>query len=132
MHTNPVPQLSGKKILVVEDDYICFQLLKEILSETGADIFHTDTVSNTLSWLTENPDVMLIFMDIQLPDMSGLQASAVIHKRFPNIPIIIQTAFALESYMKKSQEIGCTDYLIKPLEAEKVLSTILKYTPNHE
>jgi CheY-like chemotaxis protein len=119
--------LKGKNILVVEDDYVCFQLLKEILSETGAQILHAESSGQAMTLLEQQSPVHLIFMDIQLPDMSGLQASSAIRKRFPNIPIIVQTAYAFESYLKKSQEIGCTDFISKPLEPEKVLQLVAKY-----
>jgi CheY-like chemotaxis protein len=127
MDTNNPLDLSGKKILVVEDDYICFQLLKEILNETHVTVLHAENSAQALSLLGKEAPVDLIFMDIQLPDMSGLQASAAIRKRYPDVPIIIQTAFAFESYQKKSQEIGCTDFIVKPLEPEKVLSVVAKY-----
>lgn len=124
--TKPI-DLTGKNILVVEDDYVCFQLIKEILGDTNVSIFHAENSAEALSTLENKSPIHLIFMDIQLPDMSGLQASATIRKRYPDIPIIIQTAFAFESYLKKSQEIGCTDYIIKPLEPERVLEIVAKY-----
>jgi CheY-like chemotaxis protein len=127
MDTNNPLDLSRKKILVVEDDYICFQLLKEILNETHVTVLHAENSAQAMSLLGKEAPVNLIFMDIQLPDMSGLQASAAIRKRYPDVPIIIQTAFAFESYQKKSQEIGCTDFIVKPLEPEKVLSVVAKY-----
>jgi len=123
---NPL-DLTGKKILVVEDDFICFQLIKEILSETKVHVFHAENSAQALSLLEKHSPVHLIFMDIQLPDMSGLQASVAIRKRYPKIPIIIQTAFAFESYQKKSQEIGCTYFIVKPLEPKRVLNVVAKY-----
>ncbi|MGC8802251.1 MAG: response regulator [Bacteroidales bacterium] len=127
MNTTKPIDLTGKNILVVEDDYVCFQLIKEILGETNVSIFHAENSAEAMLMLEKNSPIHLIFMDIQLPDMSGLQASAAIRKRYPEIPIIIQTAFAFESYQKKSQEIGCTDYIVKPLEPETVLNIVAKY-----
>ena len=119
--------LKGKTILIVEDDIVCYQLLREILSDTDAHISHAENTAKAITWLNENPNINLIFMDIQLPDMSGLQASAVIKKRFPHVPIIIQTAFAFESYLKKSKEVGCTDFIEKPLNPSNVLAIVAKY-----
>ncbi|MCX7987361.1 MAG: response regulator [Bacteroidales bacterium] len=127
MNTSKSIDLSGKTILVVEDDYVCFQLIKEILNETNVEIIHAENSAEAISQLKKKPHVYLIFMDIQLPDMSGLQASAAIRQLYPNIPIVIQTAYALESYMNKSKEIGCMEYLLKPLDPEKVLSIAAKY-----
>lgn len=124
--TQPI-DLTGKNILVVEDDFVCFQLIKEILSGTNAMVLHAENSAKALTMLEKNSPIHLIFMDIQLPDMSGLQASAAIRKRYPDVPIIIQTAFAFESYINKSKEIGCTDYIVKPLEPEKVLDVVAKY-----
>lgn len=127
MQNKSLKHLENKTILIVEDDYICFQLFKEILSEMGVIILHANSSGKAIELLNENKNIALIFMDIQLPDMSGLQASVVIKNLYPQIPIIIQTAYPLESYIQKSKEIGCNEYLIKPLEPEKIIDTILKY-----
>jgi CheY-like chemotaxis protein len=74
-----------------------------------------------------NPKIDLVIMDIQLPDMSGLNASSSIKGINNRIPIIIQTAYPFESYMKKSKEIGCNSFLIKPIDPQNLFNEIKKY-----
>lgn len=118
--------LKGKTVLIVEDDYVCSQLIKELLSDTGAEILHAMTGAKALEYVTSRERIDLIFMDIQLPDMNGLQASATIKTLNSSIPIIIQTAYAFESYMQKSKETGCDAFLVKPIDPQKMFDTIKK------
>ena len=119
--------LKGKTILVVEDDYVCSQLMKELLVDTHAEILHSLTASKAIDIVVMNPKIDLVIMDIQLPDMSGFQASSSIKGINSNIPIVIQTAYPFESYMKKSKEIGCDSFLVKPIEPQKLFEAIKKY-----
>jgi CheY-like chemotaxis protein len=118
--------LKGKTILVVEDDYVCSQLIKELLTDTDAEVLHALTAAKAIEIVGKNPKIDLVLMDIQLPDMNGLQASTTIKSINRNIPIIIQTAYAFESYMKKSKEIGCDSYLVKPIDPQKLFEAIKK------
>lgn len=119
--------LKGKTILIVEDDYVCSQLIKELLADTGAEILHALTAAKSIDIVSNYPKIDLILMDIQLPDMNGLQASSTIKSIHPKIPIIIQTAYAFESYMQKSKDIGCDAFLVKPIEPQKLFETIRKF-----
>lgn len=119
--------LKGKTILIVEDDYVCSQLIKELLSDTEAEILHALTAAKSIEIVGQRPKIDLVLMDIQLPDMNGLQASATIKNISPSIPIIVQTAYAFESYMQKSKEVGCDAFLVKPIEPQKLFDTIRKF-----
>jgi CheY-like chemotaxis protein len=119
--------LKGKTILVVEDDYVCSQLIKELLTDTQAEILHALTAAKAIEIVGKNPKIDLVLMDIQLPDTNGLQAANTIKSINRNIPIIIQTAYAFESYMKKSKELGCDSYLVKPIDPQKLFEAVKKY-----
>jgi hypothetical protein len=119
--------LKGKTILVVEDDYVCSQLIKELLADTQAEILHALTAAKAIEIVGKNPKIDLVLMDIQLPDTNGLQAANTIKSISKNIPIIIQTAYAFESYMKKSKELGCDSYLVKPIDPQKLFEAVKKY-----
>jgi hypothetical protein len=119
--------LKGKTILVVEDDYVCSQLIKELLADTQAEILHALTAAKAVEIVGKNPKIDLVLMDIQLPDTNGLQAANTIKSINRNIPIIIQTAYAFESYMKKSKELGCDSYLVKPIDPQKLFEAVKKY-----
>jgi CheY-like chemotaxis protein len=119
-------KLKGKTILVVEDDFVCSELIKELLIDTHAEILHSLTASKAIDIVIMNPKIDLVIMDVQLPDMSGLQASSSIKGINSKIPIIIQTAYSFESYMKKSEEIGCDCFLLKPVDPQKLFEAIKK------
>jgi CheY-like chemotaxis protein len=119
--------LKGKTILIVEDDYVCSQLIKELLADTQAEVIHALTAAKAIEVVGKNPKIDLVLMDIQLPDTNGLQAANTIKSINRSIPIIIQTAYAFESYMKKSKELGCDSYLVKPIDPQKLFDAIKKY-----
>jgi CheY-like chemotaxis protein len=119
--------LKGKTILVVEDDYVCYQLIKELLSDTEVEILHALTAAKAVEIVAKRPKIDLVLMDIQLPDMNGLQASISIKNINRAIPIVIQTAYAFDSYIQKSKEIGCDAFITKPVEAIKIFDAVKKF-----
>ncbi|MCD4760340.1 response regulator, partial [bacterium] len=72
-------------------------------------------------------EIDLVLMDIQLPDISGYEVTKQLKIINKDIPVIAQTAFALEGDKEKSLEAGCDDYITKPIKAKKLLSLIDKY-----
>ncbi len=124
---NIIDNFNDKTVLVVEDDYVCFQLIKEVLADTKVEIIHTQTAGKAIELIRKNVKIDLILMDIQLPDYSGIQASEIIRSINPTIPIVIQTAYAFDSYMKKSQEIGCNDFILKPIEPQQLIDVVKKF-----
>lgn len=69
----------------------------------------------------------LILMDIKMPEMNGLEATQIIREIYPDLPIIALTAFAFDSDMEKAQEVGCTDFLSKPINIQLLKAKILEY-----
>ncbi len=66
-------------------------------------------------------------MDIDLPNVDGYEASGMIKKIRPEIPIIAQTAFAMTGDREKAIQAGCDDYITKPLELDKLLQMVQSY-----
>lgn len=118
--------LKGKRFLIVEDDFISAHLIKEMFHDVGVEIKHVLTASAAVEMVQNNTKFDLVFMDIQLPDMNGLQASQKIKAKNKTIPIVIQTAFAFDSYINKSKEVGCEYFLTKPLDPDKVYEVLKK------
>ncbi|MFP4448101.1 MAG: ATP-binding protein [Bacteroidales bacterium] len=109
-----------KNILIVEDDKLNYEYLKEILSDTNANILQAKDGQSAIELCQENKNIDLILMDIQLPGIDGNTAIKEIKKINSDLPIIAQTAYALEEERKKILETGCNDYISKPIN-EKVL-----------
>lgn len=112
-----------KKILIVEDDEMSFVFLKEILKDTEVLILRAKNGKQGIEMARENPDIDLILMDIKLPGIDGYEATGII-KGFMNVPVIAQTAYAMMDDHKKSLEVGCDEYISKPINRRKLLKII--------
>lgn len=120
------PNYVNRTFLIVEDDEMSAMFLKDLLEETGARVLRVSNASDAIYATHENKDIDAILMDIQLPDMSGWQATRIIKKVKKNLPIIIQSAYAFDSYIKKSKEAGCDYFVAKPIESDILFDYINK------
>lgn len=119
---------NDKNILIVEDDKLSYQFLDTVLRQRGYKTFLLKNGKEAVDYL-KSPDnnICLVFMDIKLPVMNGIDATIEIRKFLPDIPIIAQTAFAFMEDKNKIIEAGCTDYISKPIEIDALISLLNKY-----
>ena len=115
---------SSKTILIGEDELINYRLLEVILSKTRVKLIHGVNGPKTLKLFIENPTVNLILMDIKMPEMDGCDVTKEIRKLNASVPIIAQTAYALEEEKIKSLEAGCNAYITKPINKKDLLCLI--------
>lgn len=113
-------------IMVAEDTPYNYEYLHSILQKTGANIIWAKDGIDVLN-LYNSSKVDLILMDIQLPEISGYEATSQIRKKDTNIPIIAQTAFAMPEEKDKCLKSGCNEVLVKPIMMDDVLTTVAKY-----
>jgi|SRR6056297_1654266 len=118
---------SSKKLLIVEDDLFSTEYLVEALAETKADIKIAKDGTSAIQLVKENPDLDLILMDIQLPGISGEEATKKIRTFNKEIPIIAQTAHAMANDKDKYLAAGCNDYLSKPILITDLFDVLRKY-----
>src|ERR1700720_3560031 len=114
-----------KRILIVEDNEVDVRLLKDILEMRGYDTLQTDDGLEAIDLaLANRPD--LILMDIQLPDISGLEVTRRLRgdERSRRIPIIPVTAFAMGWHEGDALDSGCDAYISKPISLQGFLSTV--------
>lgn len=116
-----------KTILIVEDIPSNYQLLAAYLSRTGANIIHTLNGMPVLEILRERKDIDLILMDLQLPDINGIEITKMIRKEDETIPIIAQTAHALAIDRERCIQAGCNDYIAKPIRKHDFLNIVKQY-----
>jgi CheY-like chemotaxis protein len=120
------PNWSTKTILIAEDEESNFRYLELVLAKTNATVLWAeDGVQAIEISKQQQPD--LILMDIKMPNMDGLEATREIKKLYPEIPIIAQTAYAMENDEYMSLEAGCNSYLAKPIKAIKLLDTLSNF-----
>jgi len=127
---NPTFDWSGHKILIVEDDPVSLEYLEEIIGETGASLLRAQQGREAFDKFMQTPDVEMILMDIQLPDRSGRQITKDIREDGYKIPIIAQTAYAMQEDKEKCLQAGCDDYISKPIDVQALLSIMNKYLEN--
>ena len=80
-----------------------------------------------IDYIKNHPDVDLVLMDIQLPDIDGYAATKQIRTFNTKVPIIAQTAYAMYADVVKAMEAGCNDFIAKPIKMNKMLSLLEKY-----
>jgi len=125
----PVPQTAPPKtILVVEDNELNMKLFHDLLEAHGYNILQTRDGMEALKLARQHrPD--LILMDIQLPEVSGLEVTKWIKEddALRAIPIIAVTAFAMKGDEEKIREGGCEAYIAKPISVTKFLKTVEQF-----
>jgi len=120
------PDWQGKSILVVEDEDHNYAYIHEILKRTHATILRAENGIRAVE-RAQNEPIDLVLMDIKMPEMDGIMATIEIRKILPDIPIIAQTAFAMEKERLACLDAGCNDYIAKPFEPLKLLERIKNY-----
>ncbi|MBB3263903.1 two-component system cell cycle response regulator DivK [Azospirillum sp. OGB3] len=117
-----------KRVLIVEDNELNMKLFHDLLEAHGYATLQTRNGMDALSIAREHrPD--LILMDIQLPEVSGLEVTRWIKDdpELASIPIIAVTAFAMKGDEEKIREGGCEDYIAKPISVTKFLQAVQKF-----
>ena len=116
---------AGKRVLIVEDNELNMKLFNDLLEAHGYTTLQTRDGVEALQMAREHkPD--LILMDIQLPEVSGLEVTKWIKEDedLRAIPVIAVTAFAMKGDEEKIREGGCEAYIAKPISVMNFLSTV--------
>lgn len=117
-----------KTVLVVEDNELNMKLFHDLLEAHGIQTVETRNGNEVLSIArAQKPD--LILMDIQLPEVSGLDVTRWLKDdpELKHIPVIAVTAFAMKGDEQKIREGGCEDYISKPISVTHFMEVIRKY-----
>lgn len=123
-----VPVGGKKRILIVEDNDLNLKLFRDLLNANGYDTIETKEGREAIS-LTRNLRPDLILMDIQLPEISGLEVTERIKAdaEISSIPIIAVTAFAMKDDEEKILRAGCEAYISKPISISDFLKAVKKF-----
>lgn len=121
---NRVQQI--KKILVAEDVESNFILLKNLIGREYTLLWAKDGVEAIEMYKQYQPD--LILMDVKMPRMDGLEATHIIRSYSKEIPIIALTAYAFEADKELALEMGCNDFVTKPISERTLRKALDKYS----
>ncbi len=117
-----------KTVLIVEDNELNMKLFRDLLQAHGYETLEARTGPEALETLKENhPD--LILMDIQLPEVSGLEVTQKIksNTELADIPVIAVTAFAMKGDEERIRQGGCEDYIAKPISVVSFIEKVKRY-----
>ena len=123
-------QLKRKRILIVEDDRLSLIVLRQLLTAQGYEILHSSEGWDGIN-RARNEQPNLIVMDINLPDISGLDATLLLKKddQTKSIPIVAVTACVTPEDKAKALGSGCDAYLAKPVSIRSLLRTVESFLP---
>ena len=124
----------GMRILVAEDVPTNQLIMRDLLESLGAIVNIADNGRLALEQLAGKGDALdLILMDIQMPEMSGIEACQRIRagQIRADIPIIALTANAMNEERKRCKEAGMNDFLTKPIEPQALIETVARWRPKH-
>ena len=115
------------KILIAEDVESNFLYLKAVLSKLNSEVFWAKNGVEAVDICVDVEKIDLVFMDLQMPEMNGYEATRILKKKFPKLPIVAQTAFAMSDDREKAIDAGCDDYLAKPIKSKDLLFIAEKF-----
>ncbi len=118
---------SNKVIVVVDDEELNFAIIEGLLLHLPINLIWLKNGKEAVDYCTNNSNINLVLMDVQMPIMNGYEAIAIIKRSRPALPIIIQTAFAYSGEKEKGFKAGCDDYLEKPLDLDALINVMAKY-----
>jgi len=117
----------GKTILIAEDEAVSRFLFEKALKKTRANLFFVKNGVEAVEMVKENLEIDAVIMDIRLPLMDGLEATAKIKELIPEMPVIIQSAYAMQSTREEAIESGCDDFITKPIKVETLLAILHRH-----
>ena len=114
------------KILIAEDDLMSLAYFNNILKRIDCTIIHANSGKAAVGIVAMRDDITCVFMDIKLPIMDGIEATKLIKKIRPNLPVIALTAFAFNEERQKIMSSGCDDCISKPYQINEIIEIVKK------
>jgi hypothetical protein len=120
------PVLTGRKVLIVDDDVRNIFALTTFLERSEMQVLYAESGQDGITRLQENPDIDAVLMDVMMPEMDGYQTMRAIraNPKFRQLPILAVTAKAMKGDREKCIEAGASDYIAKPVDMDQLLSLL--------
>jgi PAS domain S-box-containing protein len=118
---------STKTFLIAEDSILNYTYLEALFQKTKVNILWAKDGREAIDLCRDNEHIDLVLMDIKMPVLNGLEAIAEIKKFRKQLPIIVQTAYAMPEDREKSFAAGGDDHLTKPINADELFASINKF-----
>jgi CheY-like chemotaxis protein/nitrogen-specific signal transduction histidine kinase len=120
------PMLTGRKVLVVDDDVRNIFALTTFLERSDMKVIYAESGREGVARLQDTPDIDVVLMDVMMPEMDGYETMRTIREmpRFRSLPIVAVTAKAMKGDREKCIEAGASDYIAKPVDMDQLLSLL--------
>lgn len=118
---------SGKVILIVEDTETSNRFYNAALSRTNAKLLWALDGEEALVKITDNSEIDVVLLDLNLPGISGFEVLKTIRKTDKELAIIVQTAYVLSGEEAACYELGADDFITKPIMLEQLLDSLEKF-----
>jgi CheY-like chemotaxis protein len=123
---------SEKVVLVVEDNAISYKLLAAVLKQVKANVVHASNGRMAIDICKTDKHFDLVFMDMQMPEVDGLEATRMIKKLRPWLPVVATTANTYDENAEACREAGCDAFLTKPLQFRKMFELMQSFFDRQE
>jgi two-component system NtrC family response regulator len=117
-------------ILIIDDEKNYLIVLQALLSDAGYEVLTTDDANKALE-MVQSQDLDLVITDMRMPDMDGMEFLARLHGQWPELPVIMMTAYATVQKAVEAMKRGAFDYITKPFKNEELKLTVRKAIDMH-
>jgi CheY-like chemotaxis protein len=120
-------ELTGKNIVIVEDDMPSIRYYETLLKNSGAEVNIIRTGKEFVDYLAQGKTIDLVFMDFLVPLINGIECIRILRKDRKSTPVIMITAYSSEQAKTEAYIAGCNEYILKPIYPEKIFFLLEKY-----
>jgi two-component system sensor histidine kinase/response regulator len=124
---DPSSELLGRHVLLVEDQLINQEVAGELLQALGLRVSLAANGHEALACLTADNSIELVLMDVQMPELDGLQTTQLLRLRYPDLPVIAVTGNSLSGDREQCLAVGMNDYLAKPIDPRMLAHTLRRW-----
>jgi len=118
---------SNKTVLIVEDNKNSDSYFRAALHKYGVNTLSAQNGKDAIRLFSENKQIDLVLMDLNMPEMDGFEATQKIKSMRPEVPVIAQSAYVLAGEEKRSLEAGCDEFLAKPIRLNSLVGVLKRY-----
>ncbi len=122
-----IPKLTGKNILVADDEDFIHVLFRNFIQPTGASVISAYNGEQVLDLFSKGNKIDLVLLDMRMPKLNGMETIKRIRDLSIDVPVIAQTAYAFTGDKERFMEAGCNDYLSKPVDEDELIELIARF-----
>ncbi len=123
--------INGSTVLVIDDEQNLVKSIKRLLRRYGVDCLAAYSGEEAINALEEQAPVDAVFLDIKMPGMDGIRVLEVITKKWPDIPVIMMTAYATVEMAVDAMKKGAMDFISKPFDHDEIIPVMLSKAVEH-